>query len=87
MGVHIGIENTNGDDHPDWDYLRHSGDREAAFLVFNIEHIVWDDWLVRPVDVTAFINKIRETVDCNADRWTQLEEILKDPNWWMQVSW
>ena len=83
MGVHISIQKTDGTNHPTWDDLRMTDDRENASILAN-DSLQWpsgksvweDDWfLLRPTETTKFVG----------ERGREMAEILKDPEWWVHL--
>ena len=85
MGVHIYIENKDGTKHPDWDSIRMGDDRENARLLANDStswhsgNSFWEDdrFLLRPTETTKFVG----------ERGREMAEILKDPEWWVCLSY
>ena len=85
MGVHINIEKKDGTEHPTWDSLRMGDDKENASILAN-DNISWhsgksfwedDRFLLRPTETTKFVG----------ERGREMVEILKDPEWWVYLSY
>ena len=93
MGVHITLETKDGREHPDWDWIRHSGDSEVSVILSNgltspADYDPWvhgDNVLFRPADLDAL--DAAEWPSDNPERWVQLRKILRDePDYWVRVS-
>jgi len=85
MGIHICIEDKGGNEHPDWDYTRQGDDRENV-KILSADSEQWpsersfygdDRLLLRPTPTTKLVGK----------RGLEMLEILKDPKWWVHVSY
>lgn len=85
MGVHIYIEKKDGTEHPTWDSFRMGDDRENASILAN-DNLQWhsgkpfwedDRFLLRPTETTKFVG----------ERGREMEGILKDPEWWVYLSY
>jgi hypothetical protein len=92
MGVNISIQTLDHQDHPDWDYLRHAGDRDVwAILEANGGYITqpgYDPWLhgeplIRPADMV--VARKAPWPEVNAGRWKQMLDILSDEKWWLSI--
>ena len=85
MGVHIVIIKKDGTKHPTWDDFRMVNDRENASILakdnisWHSGKSFWDDdlFLLRPTETTKFVG----------ERGREMEEILKDPDWWVYLSY
>ena len=75
MGVHICIEKKDGTEHPTWDSLRMGDDKENASILAN-DNISWHS-LLRPTETTKFVG----------ERGKEMGDILKDPDWWVYLSY
>ena len=97
MGVNIHIQTTEGDDHPDWDWIRYGGDKEfvRAFFSSGVEHKTWtplgfpysdDRCLHRPDDIAAF--RAFAAVQDNPERWGRAADVFESsPDYWFYFSW
>jgi hypothetical protein len=94
MGINISLYKVGPQrikDHPDWDFLRHAGDREFAELASGLPHVVhresWDDeGMVRPADFPAWRSAIEEWEKTapNVGRFTKMLAILEaEPDCWI----
>lgn len=82
MGLNISVVNRDREDHPDWDFCRVEGDRDLADKIGNWPSENWGcaydvDLHHRPPD------------GCNlpTSRGRKLLSILKDPHWFVRVSY
>ena len=94
MGINVSVCTEAGVDHPEWDFSRHSGDRDipsaidvAGTLIKTIGHTYDGDFLIRPSDVSAFVAEMVSRHPENRGRWEQLGDILRDPKWWVWCSY
>lgn len=85
MGIHVSLKNAEGEEHPDWDWVRHAGDREIPGILDGMETVDlndsgrYDEWCRRPTDVAAFRKRLEEANgEMNADRWDHLCRLLTD---------
>ena len=95
MGINVHIQTVDDQDHPDWDWIRHAGDRDVPTIIEENggtiaypEKPEWgDDWrLFRPKDFAAL--RAAKWPDCNEARWVQLVDILEgDGKWWLHYSY
>jgi len=94
MGIHISVVTKYGVSHPDWDYMRHSGDLdipdavaetgEVKLCVDEYEH----EYLYRPACPHRFYAEmVKKHGKVNASRWDQLRWILTDERWWLHYSY
>ena len=100
MGLHICLYDHSQDtqtkgpkDVPEWDFIRHSGDREVLHLFHEhgmVSHSV-DREDYRPVDFDALMVAVQAFEDereYNKGRWTGLVKLLRgNPNFWLYDSW
>lgn len=93
MGIHISLHRLQGNysiEHPDWDWVRHAGDRQFP-SVLHANPMVQapdDDQLLRPKDV----NQLREAINASGidqpERFHQLADILdREPNTWIYLGY
>lgn len=94
MGIHISLLNKDGQDHPDWDYVRHGGDRDAISAMWNLpletEGTDVLDLMIRPTDFDAWEKELQPIWEAaqNPDRWRQLKEILqRNPDYWISTNY
>tara|TARA_Y100000310_G_scaffold276862_1_gene294292 strand:- start:506 stop:790 length:285 start_codon:yes stop_codon:yes gene_type:complete len=94
MGLHVCIyrEGPKGEhiEHPEWDALRMSGDRDLPSLMSiqrNVGHPYDCEFWQRPEDPAAMRVEMERRHPENAERWRQLEAILSDPEWWVYFSY
>jgi len=93
MGIHIGCFKSDGTEHPEWNWLRESHDRDFVYL---IDDKIWfqseekwppldDDFFV-PADIPALLTKLEKTDWKNKSRYVHLLELVKQ-GCWIHVSW
>ena len=77
------------EEHPEWDWFRHEGDRLLPRLMSvqkdvgtSMDPELW----ARPEDPGSMREALIRAHPENADRWRQLESILADPDWWLYFS-
>lgn len=94
MGVNVCLVR-DGYDIEEWDWCRHSGDRELARAIAlgDIRTTEWnqpdlDMWLVRPAPETEDLERFCATLPHNEWRWLGLCAILRsDPTVWIYLSY
>lgn len=90
MGINVHIQRLEGnrwEDHPDWDSFRHAGDREISRIVRENGGSTYseDSEVFRPNDLDALSKA--DWPEYNPDRWKGFIEILRDPQWWVYLSY
>lgn len=90
MGLNLHIQRDNGkywEDHPDWDSFRYAGDREVTRIIDDnggrLPHPEAECF--RPANLDALAEA--DWPDYNPDRWKQLVELLRDPQYWIYLSY
>lgn len=86
MGVHINLYRDVCDKHPEWDWIRHSGDRQFPAVLANCETITkpGDDDMIRPVFVNQLRAGIRESSLEQPERFLHLCDLLeRDTDYWI----
>lgn len=93
MGVNISLYRGDYEEHPAWDFYRHSGDREIFRILDRvgyerkpIGHPYDCEFYYRPKSVEAFVAAMVDEFPENADRWQALGAILADPEWWINYG-
>lgn len=92
MGIHVLVVDKDGKDHPDWDWVRHAGDRDIPMAVeeSGVERIAGGEYpeneKVRPLDVWGFVSRMCVVAPENTPRWLALGAILADRKWWLRYS-
>lgn len=97
MGVHLHLEfGDSHDHHPDWDWLRHSGDFTFTKFIDVAPKLIrarWDDGdmfgpLIRPLDVKVWREGIAAYPWPNCGRFEHMMDLLEtNPNLWIWESW
>ena len=97
MGIHIVIQDKNGDRHPSWDWIRYSNDREFMTLLHRstILDIVADKEYgdaigYRPIDAefASLRDRIKVEEYSNEARYLELCDILEhDKRWFIRGAW
>lgn len=93
MGVHLVLSTEDGEEHPDWDWLRHAGDSDFAGLlgselgyVTSSEEDPWDRGM-RPSDYAAWRAVIAAREWPNPGRFEKLVDLLQaNIHHWLYVS-
>lgn len=94
MGVHIKLVR-NGEEHPDWDWIRVQNDRDFPSLI-DYDKIIknpdaihhYDENEFRPTDLDALRSRIKETGWLNTRRYLHLVDLIeKYPDYWLYFSW
>ena len=90
MGINLCLKTLNGKDHPTWDWIRYSGDREFAALAINLPctRSGHDGEYQRPTDFSAWRTAVEKAQLPNPGRHEKLLDLLQaDENYWIYVSW
>ncbi|HEV2747219.1 MAG TPA: hypothetical protein VGW34_07970 [Allosphingosinicella sp.] len=95
MGIHICLRKLDGSDHPEWDSLRHAGDREVLTIIDRAAGLInnrppdYNPWIhkelmFRPADPEKLADATWP--DVNPERWRLLTRILREePDYW--IDW
>lgn len=93
MGIHVSIVNQRGEEHPDWDWIRHAGDRDIPGLVTEVQSDVFfndelEDEYYRPRDPEQLFQKLVAAHPYNEKRWRHLADLLSsDPDLHLHYSY
>jgi hypothetical protein len=92
MGIHICLRNAAGKDHPDWDWIRHAGDRDFPHWTKDLPRVEgepkgWTEDAFRPLDFPRWRAALPED-RINPDRFPHLLNLLEaDEQWWVYYSY
>lgn len=97
MGLNISLYDTKGRDHPDWDFTKHSGDREFASMVSELPCETLGDpsdvynfvgYHYRPADFAAWRAALATREWPNPGRFEHMLDILeREPDYWIWFGW
>lgn len=93
MGINICLYK-NGEDHPDWDYLREGNDKnfpsliDWGVIVYQKGSSYWDDRQhFRPTDIDALKQRVISTGWYDIERYLHLISLLEnDEDCWLYFS-
>lgn len=93
MGIQISLYNAAGEEHPEWDRLRHSGDRDFFGWTEGLPQVdgdatnAWLDGAFRPADFPRWLAALPADRP-NPDRFPLMLRLLEaDDQWWISVSY
>jgi hypothetical protein len=90
MGIHISLYRNTCEHHPEWDWVRHSGDSQFPAVLANCKQITkpgFED-MVRPAFVDQLRAGIRESSLEQPERFLHLCDLLeRDTDYWIYFGY
>lgn len=90
MGIHLCCQTLDYKDHPNWDWIRHAGDRDFVSMLRELPNTLHgsDNDFMRPTDFKVWREAVAKVQWPNPGRIEHLLDILEaDPSYYIYVSW